>query len=97
MIRVKCFLAVADEYVGEEMPDDRLTRETYSSDRLHVWGSECSLNWYIWLTQKIKIVKTPHVTFQIEVELLDIVGELRAVDLSDDEGRSGRWKRRTRR
>lgn len=33
---------------------------------------------------KVKLVKSVHITLQPEEELLDIVGELKAVDLSND-------------
>ena len=56
--------------------------------RLHVPPVRSSLFWYIWLTQEAKLVKSAHVTFQLEGKLLVIVGELEAVELSDDEEES---------
>ena len=41
--------------------------------------------WYVWQMQETKLVKSSHVPFELEAKILDIVGELKAVDLSDKE------------
>ena len=41
--------------------------------------------WYVWLMLETKLVKSSHNTFESEAKILDIVGELKAVELSDDE------------
>ena len=57
----------------------------YAKRGILVGHDRSSLCWYIWLTQEAKLVKSAHVTFHPEGKLLDIVGELEAVELSDDE------------
>ncbi|CAM9156388.1 unnamed protein product [Sphacelaria rigidula] len=50
-----------------------------------VWHDRHSLCWYVWRMQKFKLMKSSHITFESEANILDIVGELKAVELSDRE------------
>ena len=44
-----------------------------------------SLCWVLWLILETKFVKSSHLMIKSEAKILDIVGELKAVKLSDDE------------
>ena len=52
----------------------------YAKRGILVGHDRDSLCWYVWLTGENKLVKSAHVVFQPEEELLDIVGELKGIN-----------------
>lgn len=58
----------------------------------HDLSSLCS---YIWMIEEGKREKSAHVTCQPEEELVDIVGKVKAADLSDNKGKPNGEKKRT--
>ena len=57
----------------------------YAKRGILVGHDRLSPCWYVCLMQETKIVQSSHITFESEAKILDIVGELNAVELSDDE------------
>ena len=57
----------------------------YAKSWIMIGHDRLSPCWYVCLMQETKIVKSSHITFESEAKILNIVGELNAVELSDDE------------
>lgn len=45
-----------------------------------------SLFWYVWIMHETKFIKSSQIAFETQDKILEIMGELKAVEMSDSEG-----------
>lgn len=64
-------------------------RDSYAKRGIMFGHDRPSPRWFVWLNQENKLMKSSHITFECEAKLLNIAGELKTGELSDDEGGPG--------